>query len=79
MILLSNNIKIDHVNIKTCSEGRKLLLNPSINNVYYTIVSLYVPITTCIENRIQFLKQASQLIMTNSQHDSHVIVAGDMN
>ena len=76
-ILLSNNLKIDHVNVKTCSEGRKLLLNLSINNVYYTIVSLYTP--NNIENRIQFLKQASQWIIKNSQHDSHVIVAGDMN
>ena len=28
---------------------------------------------------IQFLKQESQWIIKNSQHDSHVIVAGDMN
>ena len=76
-ILLSNNLKIDHVNVKTCSEGKKLLVNLSINNVYYTIVSLYAP--NNIENRIQFLKQASQWIIKNSQHDSHVIVAGDMN
>ena len=76
-ILISYNLKIDHVNIKTCSEGRKLLLNLSINNVYYTIVSLYT--SNNIENRIQFLKQASQWIIKHFQHDSHVIVAGYMN
>ena len=76
-ILFKKDLDIDIKNTISDKEGRRLLVNVTIQNQDYTIVTMYSP--NICSKRIDFFKNTENWIHRYATNNSHLIVGGDMN
>ncbi len=69
------NVKIE--NSITSDDGRKLLVNCTINGCRFSLVNIYSP--NKVSERIQFFKKTSKWIRQNITEDTSLIISGDFN
>ena len=76
-ILLSDNIDYKIIDIIDGGDGRKLLINITINGIYFTLVCLYAPTTE--KARIDFYRNTNKWINNHAIDNENYIVGGDLN
>ena len=64
-------------NIHKSDDGRRLLINCSINGRKMSIINIYAP--SILSERIAFFKRTSTWIKANISDDNCLFIAGDFN
>ena len=76
-IMFKKDLDMNIKNSVSDKEGRRLLINVTINNQDYTLVTMYSP--NICSKRIEFFKHTEKWINHYATTNSHLIVGGDMN
>ena len=77
-ILVKKHFNIEYHSQFKDVDGRKLLINISINNELFTIVNIYAP-TSNENNKIEFFKRVAKWVKQHSISDNFIILCGDFN
>ena len=80
-ILISRNMKMNKdfkvIDVKSDKEGRRIILNISLNNEAYTIINMYCPNDRKL--RMKFIENSYICIKQTCKENSNIIIAGDFN
>ncbi len=76
-VYISNIIDVKIINHKASMDGRKILINLSIDGEEFTLLNIYAP--TNKTNREKFFKRLKTFIRRNCNNMSKLIIGGDLN
>ena len=76
-IIFKKGLNVEVQNSITSGDGRKLMVNCSINGCQFSLVNIYSP--NKVSERIQFFKKTSKWIRQNITEDTSLIISGDFN
>ncbi len=77
-ILFNQNLQVEEIDIHRDTEGRKILMNISINNAIVTLINIYAP-SSGITERIKFLKRTKTWSKQHCINANMTIASGDFN